>query len=137
MKKLLTVVVSAILLCNLSTSAFSWDHFGFREGHYYRHAGWWGFGGLVTGLAIGAYVASLPPRYETVVIDGTPYYYADGYYYQASPNGYVVVEPPAGEAPPTGNNTMEYVLGTLLAILLLAGIGVLIKMLFTRQHKSA
>ena len=42
-------------------------------------------------------IASLPPRYETVVVYGTPYYYANGTYYQVAPGGnYVVVAPPQG-----------------------------------------
>ena len=90
---------------------------------------------------MGAYVASLPPAHETVFIDGTPYYYADGYYYQTGPNGYVVVDPPAGAAQqssaPPGANPMMYILGTLFAILLIAGIGLLLKILFTQERRAA
>jgi hypothetical protein len=55
--------------------------------HHYGHHDYWGndaawafFGGL----ALGAFIASLPPRYETVVVTGTPYYYANGTYYVQS-----------------------------------------------------
>ena len=42
-------------------------------------------------------IASLPPRYETVVVYDTTYYYADGTYYQPSSGGnYAVVAPPQG-----------------------------------------
>ena len=126
MKKLIVTLLVPMLLCGLSTKALSWDgHYRYREGHYYRL----GLGGFVTGLAVGAYVASLPPRYGTIFIGGVPYYYADGYYYQAGPGGYVVVAPPApqGQVPPAENNVMIYILGTLVGILLLFCIGLLFK----------
>jgi hypothetical protein len=69
-------------------------HYRYHEGRYFRDAGWFGLGGLIAGLAIGAYVASLPPRHETIIVNGVPYYYYDGYYYQSDPRGYVVVAPP-------------------------------------------
>jgi len=139
MKKLTVMVLIAMLLGGFSTQAFSWGggHYRYREGRYYRDAGW-GVGGFVTGLAVGAYVASLPPQYDTVVIGGSPYYYADGYYYQAGPSGYMVVTPPAsvGQTMPTGNNAMVYILGTLFGILLLLCIGLLLKKMFVREAKS-
>jgi len=134
------MLLVTMLLCGLSTKAFSWEgHYRYREGHYYRDAGWWGFGGFVTGLAVGAYVASLPPRYETVVVGGVPYYYADGYYYQAGPGGYVVVEPPAyqGQTAPAENNVMLYILGTLFGVLLLLCIGFLFKKLLVGESRPA
>lgn len=137
MRKFTAIVLVAVLLGGFSTEAFSWHgHYGYREGRYYRDAGWWGFGGFVTGLAVGAYVTSLPPRYETVVINGVPYYYWDGYYYQAGPSGYVVVAPPAGQAAPAGNNAMVYILGTLAGIALLLGIGLLSKKLLGKEGGS-
>ena len=134
MRKLIPVVLIALLIGGFSTKAISWDgHYRYRGGSYYRDAGWWGFGGFVTGLAVGTYVASLPPRYETVVINGAPYYYVDGYYYQAGPGGYVVVTPPAqGQAAPAGSNGLLYVLGTLCGIVLLLGIGVLVKQVLVK-----
>ena len=136
MKKLITMLLVIIMLCSVSTEAFSWGgHFRYREGHYYRDAGWLGLGGFVTGLTVGAYLTSLPPRYETVVVSGVPYYYADGYYYQAGPSGYVVVAPPVvqgqANAPGSGNG-MLYILGTLLAIFLLVGIVAVLKMLLVK-----
>jgi len=131
------MLLVAMVLGGLSTKAFSWEgHYRYREGRYYRDAGWWGFGGFVTGLTVGAYVASLPPRYETVVIDGSPYYYADGYYYQAGPGGYVVVTPPQGGSSPAGNNIMVYILGILFGILLLLGIGFLLKKLLAKEGRA-
>ncbi len=139
MKKLIAVLLVVMVLCSLSTDAFArGGHYRYREGRYYRSAGWWGLGGFVTGLAVGAYVALLPPRYETVVVAGVPYYYADGYYYQAGPSGYVVVAPPQGQivvqgqTNTIGGNPMVYILGTLFGILLLACIGLLFKKLFTK-----
>lgn len=66
--------------------------------HYHDHDYWgddavWAFFG---GLAVGAFIASLPPRYETIVVSGTPYYYANGSYYVQSGNQYQVVAPPVG-----------------------------------------
>ncbi len=95
MKKLSAVLLTGVFLCGIPGLASSFEgRCHFRDGHYYHEAGWWGFGGFVSGLAVGAYVASLPPRYETVYVAGAPYYYADGYYYQTGPSGYVVVAPP-------------------------------------------
>jgi len=143
MKKSIILLIVAMLMCGLSSNAFSWGgHYRYDRGRYYRDAGWWGVGGLVTGLAIGAYVSSLPPQYDTVVVSGVPYYYSDGYYYQTGPNGYVVVTPPTsqvqtqgqaqGQTAPTQNNTMVYILGTLFGILLLLCIGLSFKKLMVR-----
>lgn len=140
MKKLTAMVLVVLLLGGFSTKALSFDgHYHYREGRYYRDAGWWGLGGFVTGLAVGAYVSSLPPAYEVVMIDGVPYYYADGYYYQAGPGGYVVVTPPViqGQAVPIGSNAMSYILGILFVIVLLLCIGLLLKKLLVREGKPA
>ena len=52
---------------------------------------------MLTGLAIGAIVTSLPNASETVYVSGEQYYYADGTYVQATDDGqYVVVVPPVG-----------------------------------------
>jgi hypothetical protein len=134
MKKPITVLLMMLLLCNLSSEAFGWgEHYHYRDGRYFSSAGWWGLGGFVTGLAVGAYVTSLPPRYETVEVAGVPYYYADGYYYQAGPNGYVVVAPPAAQGQVTGAppSAWVYIGGTLLGILLLGCIILVLKKIFT------
>ena len=141
MKKLMTLLFVATLLCSFSTVAFArGGHYQYRDGRY----SWWGLGGFLTGLAAGASVASLPRGYETVVVGGSPYYYYDGYYYRTGPVGYVVVAPPVmavpamespivqGQNNATGGNAMTYVLGTLLGVLLLAGIGLLLKSLFSK-----
>jgi len=134
MKKTIGLILAVFLVSGVSTSGYCfWDHYHYHGGHYYRDAGWWGLGGFVTGLAVGAYVASLPPSYETVYIDGTPYYYADGYYYQSGPSGYVVVSPPAGQSeqdsPSGGGNVMMFILEILVGVVLLLGIGLLLKKL--------
>jgi len=134
------MLLVAIVLCGFSTKSLSWDgHYRYARGHYYRDAGWWGLGGFVTGLAVGAYVTSLPPQYETVVIGGVPYYYADGYYYQAGPSGYVVVAPPAtqGETSFPENNVMICIFGVLIGVILLLCIGLLLKKLFVREARPA
>lgn len=51
----------------------------------------------MTGLAIGAIVASVPNESETMYVSGEKYYYSDGTYLQASGDGqYVVAEAPIG-----------------------------------------
>ena len=68
--------------------------------HYYRdnrwfERGWFGFGFVVSALAIVALIESLPPRHTTIVVEGTPYYHDDRYYYRQLPQGgYVVVPEP-------------------------------------------
>jgi len=141
MKKLILIFL-CILLLGVSSDAFARSgHYHYRDGRYYRDAGWWGVGGFITGLAVGASVVTLPPRHETVIVAGAPYYYADGYYYQPAPNGYVVVAPPPTivqeQASVAGANTMSaapiiYILGVLIAILILAGIALLLKRIFAK-----
>lgn len=71
----------------------------YRNGSWYRH-GWFGFDVIVSALAVGALVDSLPPRYTTVVVENTPYYYYDNYYYRPYPyGGYVIVPPPPATPP--------------------------------------
>ena len=66
----------------------------YRDGRWYEH-GWFGFGFAVSALAIGALIDALPPRHTTVVVEGTPYYHDDSYYYRQLPEGgYVVVPAP-------------------------------------------
>lgn len=47
-------------------------------------------------LFVGAYVATRPRTYTTVVVSGSRYYYAGGVYYVSSGSGYVVVSSPPG-----------------------------------------
>ena len=66
---------------------------------YHNHDHFWG--GVAVGAAAtvvtGALVRSLPPVHNTVVVANTPYYYAEGVYYQTTPKGgYVTVAAPAG-----------------------------------------
>jgi hypothetical protein len=75
---------------------------GYDRGHshYYRDGkwferGWFGWGFVVSALAVGAFIDALPPRHTTVVVEGTPYYHDDTYYYRQVPEGgYVVVSAP-------------------------------------------
>ena len=96
-------VVLCLLLVLCSSEAFAWGggHYGghyYRGGRWYRH-GWFGFDVVVTALAIGALVDGLPPRYNTVVVGGVPYYYYDNTYYRPYPGGYVVVPAPVMTQP--------------------------------------
>lgn len=49
---------------------------------------WGGYGagavaaGVAAGVAVGSVAATLPPSYQTVVVSGQNYYYANGAYYQ-------------------------------------------------------
>ena len=76
------------------------DHWG---GSYYwghDHDEGWAF---AAGMLLGMAVASLPARHETIVVAGSPYYYADGVYYVQSGSQYTVVPAPVGatvEHPP-------------------------------------
>jgi hypothetical protein len=66
----------------------------YRDGRWYRR-GWFGFEFVVSALAIGALINSLPPTHSTVVVEGDSYYHDDRYYYRQRPDGYyVVVQPP-------------------------------------------
>jgi len=74
----------------------------YRDGRWYEH-GWFGLGFVVSALAIGALIDSLPPRHTTVVIAGVPYYHDDRYYYRQLPEGgYVVVPVPVIVQPQSG-----------------------------------
>lgn len=88
--------------------ALAWG--GHGRGHYYYHGGRWHdsnwFWGLFgAGLAIGAIVSTLPPRYETVYVRGVPYYYYDNVYYRPSAGGYIVVPAPVTTTVVTVPNT--------------------------------
>jgi hypothetical protein len=50
----------------------------------------------VVAAPIGAIVASLPPGYETPVVDGVTYYYFAGVFYTSTGQGYQVVAAPPG-----------------------------------------
>ena len=70
------------------------DRHYYRDGRWYR-PGWFGLGVVVSALAIGALIDSLPPRHTTVIVEGTSYYHDDRYYYRQLPEGgYVVVSAP-------------------------------------------
>ena len=100
------VIMALCLALGLSCSdAFARGHGGggdrhyYRDGRWYRH-GWLGLDIAVSALTIGALVDSLPPRYETVVVGGVPYYYYDNVYCRPYPyGGYVVVQPPVVATP--------------------------------------
>ena len=99
-KVLVALVFLLAFTVSYSPNAFAWgghgghhEHYSYRGGHWYRNG--WLWGGLATGLVIGAIVASLPPRHETVYVSGAPYYYYDGIYYKPCSSGYVVVPVPS------------------------------------------
>ncbi len=76
------------------------DHWGGYNywGHDDSDAGW-----FAAGMLLGMAVTSLPPKHETVVVYGTPYYYVNGVYYVSSGTQYVVAPAPVGavvEHPP-------------------------------------
>jgi hypothetical protein len=48
------------------------------------------------GFIAGSFVTALPFGYETLVVNGAPYYYYGGLYYQPQPNGYQEVYAPIG-----------------------------------------
>jgi hypothetical protein len=69
------------------------ERYSYRGGRWYR-SGWFWFDAGVTALAIGAIASSLPPRHETIVVGGVPYYCYENAYFKQYPTGYVVVPPP-------------------------------------------
>ena len=91
MKRVLALML--ILVLCVSNISYAWPDrdrgWGHRDGYRYHDGGWWVGGALVGGLALGAIIASLPPR--VTYVNG--YYYDGTYYYQQTPDGYVVVEP--------------------------------------------
>jgi len=82
---------------------------GFGHRHYFYHGGYWyqpwGLDFLAVLPPVGILLPFLPPDYvQLEIAGGSPYYYANGSYYQSWPEGgYVVVDPPAsareGQAP--------------------------------------
>lgn len=77
-----------------------------RHSRYYYHNdgwhrhGWVGSDIAFSAIAIGALIDSLPPSCTTVVYEGVPYYYCNGYYYRPYADcGYMVVEPPVAIQP--------------------------------------
>jgi len=98
-KLLIVMLLFPAFTALYSQEAFAWGG-GHYRGHYTYNSGRWHdtnwFWGLFgAGLAIGAIVASLPPRYETVYVRGEPYYYDDGVYFRRHAGGYIVVPAPA------------------------------------------
>ncbi len=70
---------------NIDSNGWNWEDDG------------WPVGAGAAGFALGAIVGSLPSTYETVYIQGEPYYYSQGAYYAPSGNeGYTIVAPPTG-----------------------------------------
>ena len=71
----------------------------YRDGRWHRHS-WFGFNFIVSALAVGAIVESLPPRHSVIIVRGVPYYYDDRYYYKELPDGdYEVVPSPLATQP--------------------------------------
>ena len=69
-------------------------HHGYHHDHWGDNDEWWA---LAAGLVIGASIASMPPRTETVYVGSTTYYYANGSYYTPVPaGGYTMAAPPVG-----------------------------------------
>jgi hypothetical protein len=70
------------------------ERYYYRGGNWHK-SGWFGFGAVVSALAIGAFIEALPPNHQTVVVEGNSYYHDDRYYYRPLPEGgYVVVSTP-------------------------------------------
>jgi len=89
------------------TLPFGYGPYFYRDRPYYFNGGVWYRSGqrgfVVVDAAIGLNIPTLPPFYTTVLIAGSPYYYADQTYYQRVPgaNGYAIVAPPSGALDPS------------------------------------
>lgn len=84
------VLISTFLVSGCAFADWGWGHhdrYEYRGGHY------WLGGAIVGGLVAGAILASLPERHDIVYVGGVQYWYDGTYYYQSTPNGYVVVQP--------------------------------------------
>ena len=76
-------------------------HHDYHHDYWHNDDAWWA---LAAGMVIGASMATPPPRYETVYVGTSSYYYANGYYYTSGTSGYTMVAPPVGvtvQQPPT------------------------------------
>lgn len=113
--RLLVVMVLLLsLTVSYSSNAFAYGHGGHGGyGHYYYNGGcwhgggWWPWNWFAAGLVVGAVVADLPPYYDTVYVNGDPYYYYDNVYYRSGPSGYVVVPAPAATSVVTAPSVMQ------------------------------
>jgi hypothetical protein len=80
----------------------------FHGSPYYLQGGAWyaphRYGFVVVQPPVGLSIPVLPPYYTTVWINGEPYHYADGVYYQWSRpgNSYQIVAPPMASDVPAG-----------------------------------
>jgi hypothetical protein len=95
-----------MILSSIDTSARGWARGGggFRGGGAYHdnrgHYGWgvpyWynDYSDYAPVPSTGAFVADLPFGYTRVLVDGSTYYYAGGYYLLPNSTGYVVVPEP-------------------------------------------
>ena len=81
------VLATTAIVISVSNTQYHYD-----EGVYYAPTSG---GYTVVPAPVGATVPSLPAGSETVVVDGTTYYYYGGTYYQKT-NSYTVVPPTAG-----------------------------------------
>jgi len=96
--------IAALLILALSlasSNAFAWDGRGGHgrggdRGHGYEGGWFWGL--FATGLVVGAIVATLPPHYDIIYVNGVPYYYYNRVYYRPCPTGYVIVPQPQATA---------------------------------------
>jgi hypothetical protein len=80
--------------------------------HYYRDGNWYrrdpsGLEIIVSALAIGALIESLPQRHTTVIVTGGPYYRDNRYYYKRRPQGDYVVVPEPVKAQPRSNSNRD------------------------------
>ncbi len=70
-----------------------------HHGHYYRWRPGWGY--IRVYPPLGLLLLALPVGFATIMIGGMLYYTFGGIYYQQTPTGYVVVDPPATVVAPS------------------------------------
>ena len=98
-KSCMTVTIAVALVLSFFCTNLNADygHHGDWEHH---HGGGSGLPLFVAGAVVGSFFASLPREHTRIIVNGVPYYYYDGVYYAACPNGYVIVNPPMGAVVP-------------------------------------
>lgn len=92
------VAKTAVRVNTSAWSGYQGSRNYYHPGYYHRHYRGYGWGAPWPYWSAGAYFSYLPDDYTTVYVDGSPYYYCNGYYFSPYSNGYVIVNEPVSAA---------------------------------------